>query len=77
MLKVIILNNYLYLQSEITESGIDFLQHLALDVCIYILSFLDDPIDVVRVGAVSRFWHQFGKLSSFSVSIVNLYVQPS
>ncbi|KAI3444606.1 hypothetical protein Pfo_001271 [Paulownia fortunei] len=41
------------------ESGIDFLQCLEIDMSLYIMSFLDDPADLVRVSAASRFWRQF------------------
>lgn len=75
LLNVVIFTNHLCLQSEIlvkcntledmdhhkTESRINFLQCLEADVCIYILSFLDDPADVVRASAVSCFWRQFSK----------------
>ncbi|CAA0820793.1 F-box protein [Striga hermonthica] len=38
---------------------IDFLQFLETDVSVHIMSFLDDPADVVRASAVSRNWRQF------------------
>ncbi|KAK4418691.1 F-box protein [Sesamum alatum] len=41
------------------ETQVDFLQCLETDVCVYIMSFLDDPGDLVRASAVSRVWHQF------------------
>ncbi|KAH6789502.1 F-box family protein [Perilla frutescens var. frutescens] len=42
-----------------TESRINFVEHLETDVSIYIMSFLDDPADLVRISAVSRLWRQF------------------
>lgn len=41
------------------ETQVDFLQCLETDVCLYIMSFLDDPGDLVRASVVSRSWHQF------------------
>ncbi|PIN16220.1 hypothetical protein CDL12_11130 [Handroanthus impetiginosus] len=41
------------------ETRIDFLQRLETDISWYIMSFLDDPADLVRASAVSRFWQQF------------------
>ncbi|KAL0379582.1 UNVERIFIED_CONTAM: F-box protein [Sesamum angustifolium] len=41
------------------ETQVDFLQCLETDVCLYIMSFLDDPGDVVRASVVSRSWHRF------------------
>ncbi|PIN16252.1 hypothetical protein CDL12_11129 [Handroanthus impetiginosus] len=41
------------------ETRIDFLQHLETDISLYIMSFLDDPADLVSVSAVSWFWRQF------------------
>ncbi|KAL2485377.1 F-box protein [Abeliophyllum distichum] len=41
------------------ETCIDFLQCLEADMSLSILSCLVDPADLVRAGAVSRFWHQF------------------
>ncbi|RZC59038.1 hypothetical protein C5167_006345 [Papaver somniferum] len=38
---------------------IDFVQLLNQDLSTNILSYLDDPADVVRVGSVSRAWRQF------------------
>lgn len=67
-------HNHLYLQPEIlmnfstlyymdhqkTETRINFVDCLETDVSIYIMSFLDDPADLVRISAVSRLWRQFG-----------------
>ncbi|KAG0312333.1 hypothetical protein BGZ99_009581 [Dissophora globulifera] len=36
----------------------DFLRDLPLELAHHILSFIDDPQSLVRVGQVSRFWHQ-------------------
>ncbi|KAL6569468.1 hypothetical protein OROMI_013982 [Orobanche minor] len=44
-----------------SESGIDFLQCLETDTSIYIMSFLDDPADLARASAVSRYWRECGK----------------
>ncbi|KAL6499311.1 hypothetical protein OROHE_025974 [Orobanche hederae] len=41
-----------------SESGIDFLQCLETDTSIYIMSFLDDPADLARASAVSRYWRE-------------------
>ncbi|GFP93047.1 F-box protein at4g00755 [Phtheirospermum japonicum] len=40
-------------------NGINFLQCLESDMSVYIMSFLDDPSDLVRAYAVSRFWREF------------------
>lgn len=77
LLEVVILTNHLYLQSETTEIGIDFLKYLESDTGVSILSLIEDPADLIRISAVSRFWRQFGKLKFFLVSLVNLCVQPS
>ncbi|WJX66477.1 hypothetical protein P8452_51034 [Trifolium repens] len=37
----------------------DFIQWLGLDMSIKVLSYLDDPCDLVRVSSVSRSWYQF------------------
>ncbi|KAL8500107.1 hypothetical protein ACS0TY_019923 [Phlomoides rotata] len=52
-----------------TETRINFLQCLDTDVCIYIMSFLDDPADVVRASAVSCFWHHFVIANGFAKQI--------
>ncbi|OVA14162.1 hypothetical protein BVC80_1787g265 [Macleaya cordata] len=44
------------------EGYIDFLQFLNTDLSSYILSYLDDPADIVRISSVSRSWRQFGEL---------------
>ncbi|KAG8391765.1 hypothetical protein BUALT_Bualt01G0221000 [Buddleja alternifolia] len=44
---------------QIVETQVDFLQCLETDMALYILSYLDDPADLVRASAVSRFWRQF------------------
>ncbi|KAI1293975.1 hypothetical protein EDD11_008294 [Mortierella claussenii] len=36
----------------------DFLRDLPLELAHHILSFIDDPQSLARVGLVSRFWHQ-------------------
>ncbi|KAF8932160.1 WD40-repeat-containing domain protein [Dissophora ornata] len=36
----------------------DFLRDLPLELAHHILSFIDDPQSLARVGQVSRFWHQ-------------------
>ncbi|GAB2280545.1 hypothetical protein Dimus_015169 [Dionaea muscipula] len=41
------------------ELGKDFLDSLDIDTSVKVLMYLDDPCDVVRVGSVSRFWHDF------------------
>ncbi|KAK6162453.1 hypothetical protein DH2020_002294 [Rehmannia glutinosa] len=41
------------------ESGVNFLECLETDMSVYIMSFLDDPADLVRASAVSRFWRHF------------------
>jgi hypothetical protein len=43
------------------KSKMDFIQWLGLDMSIKVLSYLDDPCDLVRVSSVSRSWYQFGK----------------
>ncbi|KAL8062582.1 hypothetical protein ABFX02_02G157300 [Erythranthe guttata] len=40
-------------------TGFDFLQLIDEELSIYIMSFLDDQADLVRAGAVSRYWRQF------------------
>lgn len=47
------------------ENGGDFIQWLGPDMSIQILTHLDDPSDIVRVSAVSRLWHQFGRLLGY------------
>ncbi|KAL6494038.1 hypothetical protein OROGR_031947 [Orobanche gracilis] len=42
-----------------SESGIDFLKYLETDTSINIMSFLDDPADLARASAVSRYWREF------------------
>lgn len=46
---------------KMDNSG-DFIYWLGPDMSIKILTHLDDPSDLVRVSAVSRLWHRFGKL---------------
>ncbi|KAL3814871.1 hypothetical protein ACJIZ3_016139 [Penstemon smallii] len=41
------------------DTRIDFLQCLETDMSLNVMSFLDDPADLVRASAVSRFWRQF------------------
>ncbi|XAR63097.1 hypothetical protein NMG60_11022921 [Bertholletia excelsa] len=41
------------------ETRIDFLQWLQVDMGLNILLCLDDPSDIIRASAVSRFWHHF------------------
>ena len=44
------------------ESRADFVQCLGSDMSINILACLNEPVDVVRAGSVSRLWHHFGEL---------------
>ncbi|XP_075477574.1 F-box protein At4g00755-like isoform X2 [Primulina tabacum] len=44
---------------EKVEIKIDFLQCLETDMSLHIMSFLDDPVDIVRASATSHFWRQF------------------
>lgn len=60
--------------SEVQTNG-DFIHWLGPDLSMKILSYLDDPSDLVRASTVSSSWHQFGKLLelnyfSFSVRIL-------
>ncbi|GAU40163.1 hypothetical protein TSUD_292680 [Trifolium subterraneum] len=41
------------------KTKMDFIQWLGLDMSIKVLSYLDDPCDLVRVSSVSRSWNQF------------------
>ncbi|KAL7121265.1 hypothetical protein ACP275_02G172400 [Erythranthe tilingii] len=41
------------------ETRSDFLKCVEIDLSFYIMSFLDDPADLVRATAVSHFWRQF------------------
>lgn len=41
------------------ETQIDFVQSLESDMSVNILTCLNDPVDVVRAGSVSRLWHHF------------------
>jgi hypothetical protein len=43
------------------KSKMDFIQWLGPDMSIKVLSYLDDPCDLVRVSFVSRSWNRFGK----------------
>ncbi|GER57465.1 F-box family protein [Striga asiatica] len=47
------------MDNEEAAIRIDFLQFLETDVSVHIMSFLDDPADVVRASAVSRNWRKF------------------
>lgn len=44
---------------EKLEIKTDFLQCLETDMSLHIMSFLDDPVDVVRASAISHFWRHF------------------
>ncbi|KAK2421011.1 F-box protein [Trifolium repens] len=41
------------------KSKMDFIQWLGPDMSIKVLSYLDDPCDLVRVSSVSRSWNRF------------------
>ncbi|KAL7158636.1 hypothetical protein ABFS83_02G157400 [Erythranthe nasuta] len=41
------------------ETRSDFLKCFGIDLSVYIMSFLDDPADLVRASTVSHFWSQF------------------
>ncbi|XP_073125637.1 F-box protein At4g00755-like isoform X2 [Henckelia pumila] len=41
------------------EITTDFLQCLETDMSVHVMSFLDDPADVVRASAISHFWRHF------------------
>lgn len=58
------------------EGCIDFVQLLNADLSTNILSYLDDPADVVRVGSVSRVWRQFGEsiISNFAAIFSSVFV---
>lgn len=43
------------------EPQTDFLQFLETNMSHQIMSFVDDPDDLVRASAVSRFWYHFGE----------------
>lgn len=44
---------------EKVETSIDFLECFETDMSLHIMSFLDDPADVVRASAISHFWRNF------------------
>lgn len=47
---------------EKVETKTDFLQCLETDTSLHIMSFLDDPADVVlSASAISHFWRHFGE----------------
>lgn len=45
----------------------DFLYWLEPDMSIKVLTCLDDPSDLVRIGAVSHTWRHIGKLKLFDI----------
>lgn len=47
----------------------DFLEWLGPDASTTVLTFLDDPADLVRVSAVSRSWRRFVIMNSFCKNI--------
>lgn len=54
------------MKQQITENQGDFLQCIGVDLSMRIMSFLDDPADLIRARAVSRFWRQFGEWSLYT-----------
>ncbi|KAL3812665.1 hypothetical protein ACJIZ3_013933 [Penstemon smallii] len=41
------------------KKGVGFLEYLETDVALKILMLLNNPADLIRTSAVSRFWHDF------------------
>lgn len=53
--------------------GSDFMDWLGPDMSIKVLMCLEDPSDLVRLSAVSRSWHRFGKLVELNTSFTMIY----
>jgi len=47
------------------KTKMDFIQWLGPDLSTKVLTYLDDPSDLVRVCAVSRSWYRFGDTFDF------------